>query len=138
MSLKDLSKNVKSELEPHFNSGSPSPKQTQGLDDIQKQVDEWVKQFNPPYWPALEQLARLTEETGEVARELNHLHGTKKKKSSEETKELSDELVDVIFTVICLANSHKINLDEAWKKMVDEKMNKRDVNRFEKKEDKKE
>ena len=79
------------------------------------------KQFTSGYWPALDQLARLTEETGEVATELNHIHGTKKKKSSEETKELADELSDVIFTVICIANSHNINLEEAWKKMVDEK-----------------
>jgi len=104
------------------------------LDELQKQVDEWVNQFNPPYWPALEQYARLGEEVGELGRELNHLHGTKKKKSSEETKELGDELVDVIFTVICLANSHGISLDDAWRKMVDEKMNKRDSSRFEKKE----
>ncbi len=105
-----------------------------GLDDCQKDVDKWANQFNPPYWPALEQMARLSEETGEVAREINHLHGTKKKKSSEEIKELSDELVDVIFTVCCIANSHNINLDEAWEKMMDKKHYGRDANRFEKKE----
>ncbi|MBS3079362.1 nucleotide pyrophosphohydrolase [Candidatus Pacearchaeota archaeon] len=105
-----------------------------GLDEYQKDVDEWANQFDPAYWPALEQLARLTEETGEVAREINHLHGTKKKKSSEETKELSDELVDVIFTICCIANNHKINLDEAWAEMMNKKMYGRDKNRFEKKE----
>jgi NTP pyrophosphatase (non-canonical NTP hydrolase) len=104
-----------------------------GLDECQKEVDKWVKEYTSGYWPALEQMVRLSEETGEVAREINHLHGTKKKKSSEETKELSDELVDVIFTIICIANSHGINLDEAWKNMVNEKMYGRDVNRFEKK-----
>lgn len=102
------------------------------LKEKQKEVDKWVKENTSGYWPALEQLARLTEETGEVARELNHIHGTKKKKSSEETKELGDELVDVIFTIICIANSHNIDLEEAWKKMVDEKMNKRDINRYQK------
>lgn len=107
------------------------------LDDYQNQVDEWAKQFNPPYWPALEQMARLCEETGEVAREINHLHGTKKKKTSEDTKDLSDELTDVIFTVCCIANSHGINLDEAWNKMMNEKHYGRDNNRFERKEDKK-
>ena len=104
------------------------------LDEIQKQVNEWAKQFDPAYWPALEQMARLSEETGEVAREINHLHGIKKKKGSEETKELADELTDVIFTICCIANNHGISLDEAWKKMSEEKMYKRDVNRFEKKE----
>ena len=107
------------------------------LEDNQKDVDEWAKQFNPPYWPALEQMARLSEETGEVAREINHLHGTKKKKSSEETKELGDELIDILFTICCIANNHNINLEEHWQKMKEKKMT-RDNNRFEKKEDKKE
>jgi NTP pyrophosphatase (non-canonical NTP hydrolase) len=100
------------------------------LNDIQKQVDEWVKQHGGGYWPALEQLARLTEETGEVARELNHMHGTKKKKSYEDTKTLEDELADVIFTVVCIANSHEISLEDAWRRMVDEKMYKRDIDRY--------
>lgn len=104
------------------------------LNEKQKEVDEWVKQFAQGYWPALEQLARLTEETGEVARELNHIHGTKKKKSFEETKELGDELVDVIFTIICIANSHNINLEENWNKMINEKLYKRDKERFQKEE----
>lgn len=103
------------------------------LRDIQNEVEEWASQFNPPYWPALEQMARLAEETGEVAREINHLHGTKKKKSSEQTKELSDELADVIFTVCCIANNHGINLDETWGKMMREKHYGRDNSRFEKK-----
>jgi len=61
------------------------------LEDIQKQVDEWTEQFEPQYWPALEMLARLTEETGEVARELNHMYGTKKKKPTEDF-EIDEEL----------------------------------------------
>lgn len=103
-----------------------------GIKEYQKDVDDWTNQFNPPYWPALEQMARLSEETGEVARELNHIHGTKKKKSCEETKELSEELIDVIFTICCIANSHNINLDIAWEKMKEKKM-KRDNERFLKK-----
>jgi len=105
-----------------------------GIEELQKDADKWVKEYASGYWPALEQLARLTEETGEVAREINHLHGTKKKKNSEETKELGEELSDVIFTIICIANSHNINLDDFWKKMMDEKMYKRDAKRFERKE----
>ena len=49
------------------------------LKDIQKQVDEWAKQFKIPYWKPHEILARLTEETGELAREINHIYGPKKK-----------------------------------------------------------
>ena len=49
------------------------------LYEAQKQVDDWAKQFNPPYWPPLEQLARLMEETGELARELNHKYELRKR-----------------------------------------------------------
>lgn len=103
------------------------------LEDIQKDVDKWTRQFTPQYWPALEMQARLTEEIGEVARELNHIHGTKKKKSSEDTKSLGQELSDVIFTVCCIANSHKINLREEWGRMIQEKQYGRDNQRYEKK-----
>ena len=103
------------------------------LDDIQKNVDDWAKQFDPPYWLPLSQLARLTEETGEVARELNHLYGQKKKKPSEKEASLGQELIDVIFTVCCLANSHGIKLQEEWEKSMREKHYGRDNNRYQKK-----
>lgn len=102
------------------------------LTEYQKQVHKWVSQFNPPYWPPLEMMARLSEETGEVAREINHLYGTKKKKAEEDKKELADELIDIFFTIICIANDQKINLETAWQRMVDKKMQ-RDKDRFEKK-----
>ena len=104
------------------------------LIDYQKEVHKWVSQFKPPYWPPLDMMARLTEETGEVAREINHKYGTKKKKDSEGTAEIGNELIDILFTIICIANSEKINLETEWRKMVDEKMGKRDINRFERKE----
>jgi NTP pyrophosphatase (non-canonical NTP hydrolase) len=106
-----------------------------GLLDKQKQVDNWVQQFTPAYWPPLEKMARLTEEVGELARETNHLYGTKKKKVSEEKKEMASELIDILFTIICIANDENINLEKEWDNMVREKMEKRDVNRFERKED---
>ena len=99
---------------------------------MQVEVDNWVNQFTPPYWPPLEQFGRLAEEVGEVARELNHLHGTKKKKAEEAQQELGQELIDVIFTVVCLANSHNINLEAEWGKMVNEKMHSRDKDRYQK------
>jgi len=104
------------------------------LKDSQKDVDDWANQFNPPYWPIHEQLARLMEETGEVAREINHLHGIKKKKSSEAEGKLSEELSDVIFTVCCIANGEKIDLQEAWDKAMKEKHYGRDNQRFERKD----
>ncbi len=103
------------------------------LKEKQEEVDIWAKQFNPPYWPALEQLARLTEETGEVAREINHLHGTKKKKPQEQTQELGQELADVIFTCCCIANNQDIDLESEWNKMMKEKHYGRDNQRYERK-----
>jgi NTP pyrophosphatase (non-canonical NTP hydrolase) len=102
------------------------------MKNIQKRVDVWIGQFKIGYFKPLENLARLTEEVGELARELNHRFGPKKKKSSEEVKEVGDEIADVIFTVVCMANSLGIDLDEAIDKMF-EKMNTRDKDRWEKK-----
>ena len=102
------------------------------LQDTQKQVDDWVKQYKIEYFKPLEILARLTEETGELARELNHLFGPKKKKASEEIKEVSDEIGDLIFTLACLANSLKIDLDKSFADTMD-KCYGRDKDRYEKK-----
>lgn len=102
------------------------------LYEVQKDVDKWATQFKNPYWKPHEILARLMEETGELAREVNHMYSPKKKKSTEETEELSDEIGDIVFTLCCLANSHNINLDEAWKRVMD-KCYWRDNERFEKK-----
>ena len=103
------------------------------LSKVQKDVHEFTGQFSPQYWPPLEMMARLTEETGEVAREISHLYGNKKKKPGEETKGLGGELADVIFTVGCIANIHNIDLGEEWERMID-KLYKRDSGRYEKKE----
>ena len=101
------------------------------LKEIQDEVDKWVSQYKIGYWKPHEILARLIEETGELAREINHIYGPKKKKSSEKTKELSDEIADIIFTLSCLANSLNLNLDESFQRVMD-KCYKRDNNRFEK------
>lgn len=99
---------------------------------FQKEVDDWAQTLKEPYWPPLSQLARLTEEVGEVARLLNHLHGSKPKKSSEENQELGEELADAIFAIICIANRHKIDLDKAFSNVL-EKPHIRDKERFAKK-----
>lgn len=99
----------------------------------QKEVDDWISQYKLGYFKPFENLARLTEEVGELAREINHRFGPKKKKATEEQKELGDEMADVIFTVICLANSLKIDLDESFSRVM-KKVYSRDDNRWEKKE----
>ena len=102
------------------------------LKELQKEADDWVKKFKIGYFKPLEILARLAEEVGELARELNHRYGPKKKKATEDAKEVGDEIADVIFTLICLANSFHIDLDKSFKRMMN-KLNGRDKNRWEKK-----
>lgn len=98
---------------------------------MQKEVDDWVNQFKIGYFKPLEILARLTEETGELAREINHIYGPKKKKSTEETNELENEIGDILFTLTCLANSQNLDLQRAFDKIMS-KYNKRDKDRWEK------
>jgi len=105
-----------------------------GFKEHQEEVDDWIRQFDPAYWPIMDQLARLTEEIGEVAREINHLYGSKKKKDSEGEGNLGQELTDVIFTIVCIANTKGINLQEEWEKMMREKHHGRDNQRYERKE----
>ena len=98
----------------------------------QKQVDEWVSKYKIGYFKPHEILARLAEEVGELAREINHIYGPKKKKSTEDNKELGDEMADVVFTIVCLANSLNIDLDQNFKSVMD-KCYGRDKDRYEKK-----
>ncbi len=100
------------------------------LSEIQKEVDEWTSQYEPQYWPPYEMLARLMEETGEVSREINHLYGNKKKKPDEKTKGLGQELIDIIFAVVCIANSHNIDLQKEWEEMKVTRLNARDKDRW--------
>lgn len=102
------------------------------MEEYQKQVDKWVSQYKVGYFRPLENLARLTEEVGELAREINHRFGPKKKKKCEEVRELGDEMADIIFTLVCLANSLEIDLDSHFQNTMD-KCYKRDKDRFEKK-----
>src|SRR3989344_4111705 len=102
------------------------------MKEYQKQVDDWVSQYKIGYFKPLEILARLTEEVGELAREINHAFGPKKKKATEKNKEIGDEAGDIIFTLACLANSLDIDLDKSFKRVMD-KINKRDKDRWEKK-----
>lgn len=98
----------------------------------QKEVDKWISQYKLGYFKPLEMLAALTEEVGEVARELNHTFGPKRKKSSEASGHLDEELADIMYAVICIANSQKIDLDKSWKKLM-KKLHTRDADRWEKK-----
>lgn len=103
------------------------------LKDVQKQVDKWTGQFTPQYWPPLSILAHLAEETGELAREVDHRFGAKKKKATEDKAELGEEMADIIFTLACLANSQGVDLDKAFERVMKEKQYGRDSQRFQRK-----
>mgnify|MGYP000901932682 CR=1 FL=1 len=102
------------------------------LKDIQKQIDDILQGYEKPYWSPLSILARLTEETGEVARILNHKYGDKPKKPTEKDDDLEDELADVLWTVILLANREGVDLDAGLQRAID-KLLVRDKDRFERK-----
>ena len=102
------------------------------LSAYQKQIDAGVQQFAKPYWHPLSQLARITEEVGEVARILNAQYGDKPKKTNEVHSELGDEIADIMYSLFCLANSQKIDLDVPMQTAID-KLLTRDKDRFERK-----
>ncbi len=99
------------------------------MEKYQKELDGWFKKNGWEYWSPHEILARLFEEGGEFARLVNHLHGPKKKKTEEAEQNQEEEIGDIIYTLICYANSNGINLDNAIQKSID-KVIKRDINRF--------
>lgn len=100
------------------------------LRDVQDEVDRYISQFREGYFPPLVNLARLTEEVGELAREMNHALGPKTKKPDEPEGEIAHELGDVLFVVVVLANQLGIDLEEAVGGTL-EKYRVRDADRWE-------
>lgn len=101
--------------------------------EAQATVDRWISQYKEGYFAPLAILARLTEEVGEVAREVNHRFGQKPKRPEEPEGDLAMELADVLFVTICLANSQRIDLDQAFDRMM-QKVTTRDADRWTRKE----
>ena len=101
---------------------------------LQKEVDDYIGQFKEGYFPPFEMLARMTEELGELAREVQHVYGMKKKKPTEAKKSLEEELGDLLFVLICFANSEKIDMQKAHDRIM-EKFRVRDQDRWTLKEE---
>lgn len=99
---------------------------------MQQEVDAYISQFKVGYFSPLANLARLTEEVGELAREINHYHGEKPKKASENANTIEAELGDNLFVLLCLANSLNIDMTDSFNQTMD-KFNQRDKHRFERK-----
>jgi NTP pyrophosphatase (non-canonical NTP hydrolase) len=102
------------------------------IKDAQTRVDTWVRQFEEGYFHPLTNLARLTEEVGELAREVNHRFGEKTKKREEPEGDLAMEMADILFVLICMANREGIDLQEAFDRMM-RKVETRDDSRWTKK-----
>lgn len=86
------------------------------ISNAQQQVDEWIKTVGVRYFSELTNMAMLTEEVGEVARIIARRYGEQSEKESDKNKDLGDEMADVLFVLICLANQTGINLEEALKR----------------------
>lgn len=102
--------------------------------EAQQQVDAYINQFKEGYFPPMELLARLTEELGELSREVQDVYGMKKKKSNEAVKSLAEETGDLLFVLICFANQQGIELDVALEQVM-AKFRSRDADRWTKKEE---
>jgi NTP pyrophosphatase (non-canonical NTP hydrolase) len=99
------------------------------LKDAQLQVDAWISGFEEGYFHPLTNMARLAEEVGELAREVNHRFGQKTKKRDEPDGDLAMEMADILFVLICMANREGIDLQEAFNRMM-EKVETRDDSRW--------
>ena len=89
------------------------------LKKTQKLVDQWIKKHGIRYFDELTNMAQLTEEVGEVARIISRRYGEQSEKESDKQKDLGEELADVLFVVICLANQTGVDLSEAFAKKLD-------------------
>ena len=86
------------------------------LKGAQRDVHEWISKYGVRYFDELTNMVQLTEEVGEVARIISRRYGEQSEKESDKDKDLGEELADVIFVVLCLANQTGIDLNEAFKK----------------------
>lgn len=102
------------------------------LAEVQREVDAYISQFKEGYFSPLALMARMSEEVGELAREVNHFHGEKPKKPDEADNSIEMELGDILFILSCFANSLGIDLTEAHNKVM-HKFNTRDADRWTKK-----
>ena len=93
------------------------------IKNAQLEVDSWIKNHGVRYFNELTNMAQLTEEVGEVARIIARRYGEQSEKESDKNKDLGEELADVVFVVLCLANQTSIDLQAAFDKKMDIKTN---------------
>ncbi len=91
------------------------------LDSAQQHVDQWIKTYGVRYFSELTNMAVLTEEVGELARIMARRYGDQSEKESDKHKDLGDEMADVLWVLMCLANQTGVNLTEAFQKNLEKK-----------------
>lgn len=110
-------------------------KDSRSLSELQKELDSYISQFKVGYFSPLSQMIQLSEEVGELAREINHQYGEKSKKESESKGSIQEEMGDVLITTMIMANALDIDLDEVMEENM-KKFRERDFYRFERKDGK--
>lgn len=103
------------------------------LSELQKELDRYINQFKIGYFSPLSQMIQLSEEVGELAREINHQYGEKSKKKCESVGSIKEELGDVLITTLIMANALDIDLDQVMEENM-KKFKERDYYRFERKD----
>jgi len=93
------------------------------IQESQQQVDLWIKTHGVRYFNELTNMAMLTEEVGELARIIARRYGEQSEKESDKNKDLGDEMADVLWVLICLANQTGVDLTEAFRKNIEKKTN---------------
>ena len=99
------------------------------LEELQRDVDHWITNYTPGYFSPLMMLARLTEELGELSRAVSHHHGEKRPKPGEDPGDISEEIGDLLFVLVCLANQQGIKLEDSWATLK-KKLYERDATRW--------
>ena len=98
------------------------------IEEFQTKINDWIHEHGD-YWPPLAMLTAIMEEVGELAREINYFEGIKPKKLTERKSNIAEESADLLFSIICVANYYKIDLNKELKEVL-EKYSKRDAKRF--------
>jgi NTP pyrophosphatase (non-canonical NTP hydrolase) len=98
------------------------------IEEAQKQVDDWIRTYGVRYFNELTNMTILTEEVGELARIMARRYGEQSEKESDKNKDLGDEMADVLWVLMCLANQTGVNLTEAFKANIEKKTS-RDIER---------
>ena len=93
------------------------------ISEVQKMVDDWIRQYGVRYFSELTNMTILTEEVGELARIMARTYGDQSFKKSDEKYNLADEMADVLWVLVCMANQTGVDLTEAFRKNIEKKTN---------------